>query len=599
MTTIQTTRPRDLNYIRAAGLLYGDLGTSKAYVLGLAFALAGHASFWFIFAVSILTLLVGLNYIVICKLYPDGGGVYASVRDRSKILSFVGAFFLISDYLITASLSALSAFHYLGFPYPVLWSMLAIFVIGILNLLGPKQTGSLSILLAIPTIICVLGLGLLSIPFIPEAIQHLDPINHDIQADWNVFVGVIVALSGIEAIATTTGSMKLDRGSSYKKPSVKNTSRPAILIVIFEVCFFTTLFGLAMNALPGLEATKGTVIAPDGHDVRDYMLKYMAEVFGASFFGTKIGYILGFIVSIVVALILLSAVNTALVGLSSLLFVMSRDGELPTSFHQLNRFGVPIYSLISAFILPIGILFVVDDVAGLANLYAIGFVGAIAVNLGSTSTNPKHPLSIFERSFMFGTFLIMALVEITLFIDKPEARGFVVAIMGIGLLLRALVAEHKEQQKAVSDITTKPALPPLPSEAPQKWLIAISGSCKALDYALEEALMHQVPLYILFVKEQRVVTVEDDEKVWLDDPEACKIYDYIASKQPNSPMEFLYTITPNTAHSVAEIAKEKDVNRLVLGGAKRWNQLVHVLRGTTIRDLIKKITPSMEVIVVY
>jgi amino acid transporter len=599
MTTIQATRPRDLNYIRAAGLLYGDLGTSKAYVLGLAFALAGHASFWFIFAVSILTLLVGLNYIVICRLYPHGGGVYASVRDRSKILSFVGAFFLISDYLITASLSALSAFHYLGLPYPVLWAMLSIFAIGILNLLGPKQTGSLSILLAIPTIICVLGLGLLSIPFLPEAIQHLDPINHDVQADWNVFVGVIVALSGIEAIATTTGSMKLDRGSSFQMPSVKNTSTPAILIVIFEVCFFTTLFGLAMNALPGLEAINGTVIAPDGHDVRDYMLKYMAEVFGSSFFGAKIGTILGFLVSIVVALILLSAVNTALVGLSSLLFVMSRDGELPLSFQQLNRFGVPIYSLISAFILPIGILFVVDDVAGLANLYAIGFVGAIAVNLGSTSTNPKHPLSTFERSLMFGTFLIMALVEVTLFIDKPEARGFVITIMGIGLLLRALVAEHKEQQKVVADITKKPSLPPLPSQAPSKWMIAVSGSCRALDYAIEEALTHQIPLYILFVREQGVITFEDDEKVWLDDPEACRIYDYIASKQPNSPMEFLYTITPHTAHSVAEIAKEKDVNRLILGGAKRWNQLVHVLRGTTIRDLIKKITPSMEVIVVY
>ena len=61
MTTIQTTRPRDINYLRAAAILYGDLGTSKAYVLGLAFALAGYASFWFILAVSILTLLVGVN----------------------------------------------------------------------------------------------------------------------------------------------------------------------------------------------------------------------------------------------------------------------------------------------------------------------------------------------------------------------------------------------------------------------------------------------------------------------------------------------------------------------------------------------------------
>ena len=92
MTTIATTRPRDVNSWRAAGILYGDWGTSKAYVLGLAFALAGHSSFWFILAVSILIMLVGINYLTICKFYPFGGGVYASVRKRSKVLSFCWRF---------------------------------------------------------------------------------------------------------------------------------------------------------------------------------------------------------------------------------------------------------------------------------------------------------------------------------------------------------------------------------------------------------------------------------------------------------------------------------------------------------------------------
>jgi hypothetical protein len=64
--------------------LYGDWGTSKAYVIGLAFAVAGYSSFWLIAAMCVLTALVGLNYMVICRLYPDGGGVYASVRHRSE-----------------------------------------------------------------------------------------------------------------------------------------------------------------------------------------------------------------------------------------------------------------------------------------------------------------------------------------------------------------------------------------------------------------------------------------------------------------------------------------------------------------------------------
>ena len=34
-------RPRNVGWVRAAALLYGDWGTSKAYVIGLAFVAAG------------------------------------------------------------------------------------------------------------------------------------------------------------------------------------------------------------------------------------------------------------------------------------------------------------------------------------------------------------------------------------------------------------------------------------------------------------------------------------------------------------------------------------------------------------------------------
>ena len=48
-------RPRNVDWKRAAALLYGDWGTSKAYVLGLAFVAAGFSSFPIIIAVCVLT----------------------------------------------------------------------------------------------------------------------------------------------------------------------------------------------------------------------------------------------------------------------------------------------------------------------------------------------------------------------------------------------------------------------------------------------------------------------------------------------------------------------------------------------------------------
>src|SRR5712664_1625457 len=160
MIASNTKRPRNVDAPRAAAILYGDWGTSKAYVIGLAFAVAGYSSFWLIAAMCLLTALVGVNYMAICKHYPDGGGVYASVRHRSEIVSIVGAFLLIADYIVTAAISALSAFAYLGVPHPEKFAAAAILVIGLLNLLGPKNTGGLAFLISVPTALVVVILGL-------------------------------------------------------------------------------------------------------------------------------------------------------------------------------------------------------------------------------------------------------------------------------------------------------------------------------------------------------------------------------------------------------------------------------------------------------
>ena len=155
-----TRRPRNVDSPRAAAILYGDWGTSKAYVIGLAFAVGGYSSFWLIAAMCLLTALVGINYMAICKHYPDGGGVYASVRHRSVVISIVGAFLLIADYIVTAALSALSAFAYFGVSHPERYAAGAIAIIGLLNIFGPRSTGGLAFLVSVPTAVVVLLLAL-------------------------------------------------------------------------------------------------------------------------------------------------------------------------------------------------------------------------------------------------------------------------------------------------------------------------------------------------------------------------------------------------------------------------------------------------------
>jgi nucleotide-binding universal stress UspA family protein len=69
----------------------------------------------------------------------------------------------------------------------------------------------------------------------------------------------------------------------------------------------------------------------------------------------------------------------------------------------------------------------------LADLYAIGVIGAIAINLGSTSTNRAVPLKTWERSLMLVMTVLLTAIELTICVVKPHARGFAIVMLVIGL----------------------------------------------------------------------------------------------------------------------------------------------------------------------
>ncbi len=51
-------------------------------------------------------------------------------------------------------------------------------------------------------------------------------------------------------------------------------------------------------------------------------------------------------------------------------------------------------------------------------------------------------------------------------------------------------------------------------------LCAVRGMGRTLDFALKEAQQTQRPLYLLFVREQTVITAEDRRRKWVSDEEA-------------------------------------------------------------------------------
>src|SRR5437762_2707217 len=451
-------RPRNLDWKRAAALLYGDWGTSKAYVIGLAFVAAGFSSLPIILAVCSLTGLVGFIYIVFCRHFRDGGGGYSAAREQRRLLAVVGALLLVADLTDTAALSGWSALSdiasdaeqmtWIGFlrDHIALTTIGVLFLMGLVNHFGPKHSGSFAVALALPTAFVVVLLIAMSGPHLTT--RFLEPRHQSLATVWVQFVSVILALSGAESIANLTGVMKLDPGSTMEHPSVARESLKAITPVAIEVVIGTALLGWAMLSLPSvlnktLHLTdKGAISAVLGQRSED-MLRFIGEQFATATFSPGVGQIFGWIVGIVFFFLLLSAANTAIVAMIGLLYMMSRDREMPRQFRRLNRHGVPMWPLVIAVCLPIVVLLFAENFTALAGLYAIGVVGAITVNLGSCTFNRAVDFTWYDRVLSGITFVILALVELTLAHTKVDALQFVLAILIGGLALRAYTLKRQ------------------------------------------------------------------------------------------------------------------------------------------------------------
>jgi len=337
--------------------------------------------------------------------------------------------------------------------------------------------------------------------------------------------------------------------------------------------------------------------------VRDYMLRYMGQVFVGGALGPALGHAFGFVVSIVFAMLLLSAVNTAIVDLIMIQFLMSRDREVPPIFHRLNKWGVPSAGMVLATLVPMLLVLLVKDMAGLADLYAVGVVGAIATNLGATATDRKLSIKSWERTLMFTTFVVMAAIEMSLLIDKPNARYFAVTILAVGLILRGLVMERRMKKEAPpGTVPLEVAAANSAVSTPQNVitsesiLCAIRGTGRTLDFALREAGDTGRRLYLLFVREQQFMTEQDAKRKWQEDPEASMVFREAKQKAPDHPPLFCYAVSPSAAETIVDVAATLGASRVILGAPQR-NALINLLRGNVIREVSHSLPEDIDLLV--
>jgi amino acid transporter/nucleotide-binding universal stress UspA family protein len=602
METTGIRRPRNVDWKRAAALLYGDWGTSKAYVIGLAFVAAGFASLPIIIAVCTLTAVVGYNYVIICKHFPDGGGVYSAARSQSRLLAVVGALLLVANFTVTAALSGWAAMNYFGVPrswVPVA-TIACIVLIGVMNYFGPKHTGSVAVSMAVPTVVVVVIIILASVPHLTT--EHLHPLTMPFNERWMAFVGVILALSGVEAIANLTGVMRLDPGADPARPSVAVTARWAILPVAAEVVLGTCLLGWAMLSLP-------EEYGPQLRERAEDMVRFLGEHYVGLLLSPQVGQVFGVVVGVLVGVLLLSAVNTAIVALIGLSYMMARDGEMPRSFARLNPFGVPWLPMLLAVLMPAITTAFSPDLGSLAELYAIGVVGAITVNLGACSLNRNLPLKWHERGTILLTFAVLAGVELTIAYTKHSALFFVLCILLGGLGLRSYaqrmaglrtITVRKEVAAAVEQDTLDRIQ--LSSGSGQFILVAARGLTPVLKFALEEAKLRQGTLYVLFVKEIAVSLLgplaPQDPPRWQSDAVAARImYAMLKLAQEHGVRVIpVYAVSEDPAATILDLAATLGIDILMLGATQR-RSLVRLLKGNVVGQVARNLPENIQLLI--
>jgi len=581
---------------------------------------------------STLILGVGWAYSQICRIYPDGGGVYTAAKHTSRTLAVVGALLLFADYTVTASLSCLDAFRYFGLPLhqnvdasatpvaqasatitiadktvdpnpsidagsqiytqresapsqraplwawdsPGLWAIISIMAIGAFNMLGPKHTGVFAFLAAAGMIFITLLITAFALPQVPwhDLPARIGRPDFSHPGDvWVSFVLIVLAISGVEAIANLTGVMK--------RP-VAVTARKAIGVVAAEVAIFNILLGIFMLAIYPMN--------------RDAHVDDMAAFLTMHY----VGHWAEIAVRMIGGVLLLSAGNTAITDMISIQYLMARDGELPTPLVKLNRFGVPWMAALFAASVPILVLFVSHDLDSLAALYAIGVVGAVAINISLCAVHPrlrklrrKVPMTILA--------VVLLAIWVTVAYTKHSALVFVSIIMIVGLSARQLnkwMATRKGPRLSLLRQAIMEQLGGGALDRP-RILLGTYGSDSLARRALEEAKASASTLVVCFIRSVQLSYKWNSQLTMESDAAAIRTFARFLDlgHELGVPVLPIYDSGSDPAELIAEAAAISGCARVLIGTSRRGH-VYELIKGSFQQKLELLLPPEIKVDVI-
>lgn len=314
---------RELGWKEATSLGTGAMVGAGIFILsGVATGKAGPAVLLAFVIAAILEVLLGLCYAELASRYPKAGGSYEYVsRTMGSFVGTIIGWSYWGAWLAASSFVSQGFGHYLhaltGAP-PLISAVGLLVILGVLNMVGIKFSGTVQVGIVIVEIIVlisffVLGVGhvdyTLYTPFMPNGIEG------------------VLAATLVGFLSMVGWDVIVDAGEEMKDPS--KTIPKAILSSIILVLFlYSGLLFVSTGVVPWQELGMSNV-----------PVALVGQQFLGDFGPT--------LVSIVIVIALPATANAFIISISRTAFAMGRRGLLPRKIGEIHpRFQTPVWAIL-------------------------------------------------------------------------------------------------------------------------------------------------------------------------------------------------------------------------------------------------------------
>lgn len=601
---------KQLGWILAWAVVFCDIGTSVYYVPGILFGDVGNFAPVFVALTTIGFILLASKYIEVSWRNPEGGGVVTvATKAFSPFMGAIGGMLIIVDYFLTAAISSVSAFHYIGSVIPFfsshieLMAGIGLIVLGLINIIGIRESAMVALWMAVASLVVnLIVVATVSVQLTPEqwtfawnqmrSLQTLPPRSALVG-----FAGAWLAFSGLESISQLSPAMKLP---------IKRTALYAMMLVI--VTMTLTSPTLTLLSIAGLSE-------PVKHASKEFFISELGRQYG--------GVGLAWSVVLAASALLLFAANTALIGGYHVFLALARGDYLPKILSRRNRtFGTPHIGIIFFTAVTFIIIHATKgQLEMLGHLYSFGLLGAFTFTSAGVDVLRWREK---KRGAAFWVGIVTTLMVATAWgvniFYKWEATLFGGGVVALGCLfaiairkdwaVRALnqlpwVATEAERQiERAEDIVERRSREVVSIETaveaaslePSRTLIALrDANPRLIEEAIFRARGHgDTSIFVLGVTEWPGLFSGDQlqperELLLALEDAADRIRDAGLTPIP------IWRLSNNAAESIADSARRLRVDSVMVGVSQR-SKLVHMLRGSVLKGL-HKLLPGDEILI--